>query len=88
MRLRQVLINLAANAIKFTPRGAVVVRARCHAEPAAVPRLRFEVEDTGVGIAPERQADIFGAFVQADASTTRKFGGSGLGLAICRELMS
>jgi signal transduction histidine kinase/ActR/RegA family two-component response regulator len=81
-RLRQVLSNLVSNAIKFTPQGHVSVRAACADEG-----LRFAVEDSGVGVAPEKHSLIFAAFEQADASTTRQFGGTGLGLAICSELV-
>ena len=82
VRLRQALFNLAGNAVKFTEAGHVVVR--CRRTDAGL--LRFEVEDTGIGIAADAQVRIFGRFNQADASTTRKFGGSGLGLAITRKL--
>lgn len=82
VRLRQALFNLAGNAVKFTETGHVVVR--CRRTTAGL--LRFEVEDTGIGIAADAQDRIFGRFNQADASTTRKFGGSGLGLAITRKL--
>jgi PAS domain S-box-containing protein len=82
VRLRQALFNLVGNAVKFTERGSVVVR--CSApRPGA---LRFEVQDTGVGIPEDVQARIFQRFDQGDASTTRKFGGSGLGLTITRKL--
>ncbi len=84
-RLRQVLVNLAGNAVKFTAEGDVVVRvARV---PGAVGLLRFEVRDTGIGIRAEAQERIFDSFAQADASTTRRFGGTGLGLTISRELV-
>jgi len=82
VRLRQALFNLVGNAVKFTETGSVTVR--CSAPRPG--RLRFEVEDTGVGIAEDAQARIFQRFDQGDASTTRKFGGSGLGLTITRKL--
>ncbi len=85
MRLRQVLINLVGNAIKFTDSGEVVVRVKAL---DATGRLRFEVSDTGIGIAEDAQAEIFNAFSQADSFTTRKYGGTGLGLAICRQILT
>ena len=86
-RLRQVLANLLGNAVKFTERGDVVVRVQC-VDPLAtgMPRVRFEVQDTGPGIDAQRLPDLFQPFVQADVSTTRKFGGTGLGLTICSQL--
>ncbi len=84
LRLRQVLVNLVGNGLKFTERGEVSVRAVPRPEQGFV---TLEVADTGVGIPLERQARIFDKFVQADGSTTRKYGGTGLGLAICKRLV-
>jgi signal transduction histidine kinase len=86
-RLRQVLLNLVANAIKFTERGAVVVRVNVAEVSEHGVRLLFEVEDTGIGLAPDALARLFQPFVQADGSITRKYGGTGLGLAICKQLI-
>ena len=85
-RLRQVITNLAGNAIKFTRQGEVVIGARLSSETAASVMIRFEVSDTGIGIPGERHAAIFSPFTQVDESTTRKYGGTGLGLAICKQL--
>ena len=90
-RLRQVLVNLVGNAVKFTERGGVAVLVARETPPAAngAPHctLRFTVRDTGIGIAPDKQQLIFAPFVQADSSTTRRFGGTGLGLSICQRLV-
>ena len=88
LRLEQILINLAGNAIKFTETGGVTVRAALTREDAKAVQLLFEVEDTGIGIAPEDQRRLFTAFEQADSSMTRKYGGTGLGLAICKRLVT
>ena len=85
-RLRQVLINLIANAVKFTDSGEVVVRARRHENTGPGVLIRFEVSDTGIGLTPEEQARVFSTYSQVDSSTTRKHGGTGLGLAIARML--
>lgn len=87
IRLRQVLTNLVSNAVKFTSYGNVVIRARRIEERGHSAVLRFEVMDTGIGIAPEQVDAVFDAFSQADGSTTRKFGGTGLGLTISRQLI-
>ncbi len=90
LRLKQVLINLAGNAIKFTPEGEVRLRVQVlhdDAEPQHRARLRFEVCDTGIGMTPAQQTQVFEGFSQADASTARRFGGTGLGLSISRRLV-
>ncbi len=85
-RLRQALLNYAHNAVKFTEQGRIVLRAQLVEAHADDVLLRFEVQDTGIGIAPEKLADLFLVFQQADVSTTRQYGGSGLGLTITRRL--
>jgi len=86
VRIRQVLVNLIGNAIKFTHEGHVTVIVRGFPSPTGT-RLVFDVKDTGIGISEEAQARLFEPFTQADGSTTRKYGGTGLGLAICRQLL-
>jgi PAS domain S-box-containing protein len=86
LRIRQILLNLLGNAIKFTACGSVTVQAAATMSDAGLPVVEIDVIDTGVGIAKARQALIFDEFVQADASTSRRFGGSGLGLTISRRL--
>ena len=86
-RLRQVVVNLVGNAIKFTPRGEVIVHVEREAESRADVTLRVSVSDTGIGVPAMKQEQIFDAFAQADSSTTRQFGGTGLGLAISRRLV-
>jgi signal transduction histidine kinase/DNA-binding response OmpR family regulator len=86
-RLRQVIINLVGNAIKFTERGEVGLKVRTESGPEAQTVLHFEVSDTGVGISPAKQKLIFDAFAQADSSTARRFGGTGLGLTISLRLV-
>ncbi|MFN4324996.1 MAG: response regulator [Azonexus sp.] len=85
-RLQQALLNFASNAVKFTETGHITFRTRLLAEEPAALLVRFEVEDTGIGIAPAAQGRLFRAFEQADNSTTRQYGGTGLGLAITRKL--
>ncbi len=87
LRLQQVLVNLAGNAIKFTPAGEVVIAIRRASQTPHGVVLDFSVRDTGIGIAPEQQERIFSGFTQAEASTARRFGGTGLGLAISRRLV-
>lgn len=86
LRIRQVLINLVGNAIKFTESGSVRLEVDVQPFPSGASRVEIAVVDTGIGIAPEKLAVIFDKFTQADASTTRRFGGSGLGLSISRSL--
>ncbi len=87
VRIRQVILNLVNNALKFTERGEVVVTVMLISETERTARLRFSVTDTGIGIPAEKQTRIFSAFEQVDTSTTRKYGGTGLGLAICAHLL-
>jgi PAS domain S-box-containing protein len=86
-RLRQVLINLVSNAIKFTETGEVVLRAEIEKQTDKKTFVRFTVRDTGIGIPPEKLKLIFESFTQADGSTTRQYGGTGLGLTICKQLV-
>ncbi len=86
-RIRQVLTNLVGNAIKFTEQGEVVVRASLVEEHPGSAKVRFEVADTGIGLTAQQRGRLFGAFTQADASTTRRYGGTGLGLAISKRLV-
>ncbi|MDX1905954.1 MAG: response regulator [Bacteroidia bacterium] len=88
MRLRQILLNLGSNALKFTEKGEILFSIQwlgCHNNRH---KLRFAVQDTGIGIPEEKRHRLFGSFSQVDASTTRKYGGSGLGLAICKNLVT
>ena len=86
-RLRQILLNLVGNAVKFTETGTVSLEVAVVGNDGAAPRLRFEVIDSGIGIAPDAQSQLFDKFTQVDASITRRYGGTGLGLAICRQLV-
>jgi signal transduction histidine kinase/DNA-binding response OmpR family regulator/HPt (histidine-containing phosphotransfer) domain-containing protein len=86
-RVRQVLTNLVGNAVKFTSKGHVLISVQCEHRTDSQAQLRFSVEDTGIGIAPDKLDRIFEKFTQADASTTRRFGGTGLGLAISKQLI-
>ncbi len=85
--LRQVLVNLAGNAVKFTERGSVTVHVTAQSESEGSALLKFSIRDTGIGIAPEAQPRIFDSFTQADQSTTRRFGGTGLGTTIAKQLV-
>ncbi len=87
VRLRQVILNLIGNAIKFTEQGEVVLRVEMESQTSDGMSLHFAVSDTGIGISPEKQALIFEPFSQADTSTTRRYGGTGLGLSICSRLI-
>ncbi len=88
LRLRQVLINLTGNALKFTPAGEIVVAIRVQALAAERIRLEFSVRDSGIGLTEEQIGKLFASFSQADGSTTRKYGGTGLGLVICKRLVA
>ena len=85
-RISQILINYTNNALKFTEHGEIVVRVRKVQDLGNTSLIRFEVEDSGIGMSPAQQAKLFQTFEQGDSSTTRKYGGTGLGLAICRQL--
>ncbi|TXK26767.1 response regulator [Pontibacter qinzhouensis] len=88
VRLKQILINLVGNALKFTSEGEIVVGVtQCHLHDNNLAELTFEVRDTGIGIPPDKAAHLFKAFTQVDSSTTRKYGGTGLGLAISKRLV-
>ncbi len=86
-RIRQILLNLTGNALKFTAKGEICVSVIPEEETDTEIKLRFSVRDTGIGIPPEKAKNIFEAFTQADASTTRRYGGTGLGLTICKKLV-
>lgn len=88
LRLRQVLINLVGNAVKFTARGDIVVAVEVNHVEVNQIALQFSVQDTGIGIAEAQQKNLFEAFTQADSSTTRRYGGTGLGLAICKRIVN
>ncbi len=88
LRIRQILMNLVGNAIKFTERGEIIVRVECKSSTESAASICVTVADTGIGIPIEKQADIFGAFTQGDGSTTRQYGGTGLGLTICKQLVT
>ena len=87
-RLRQILTNLVSNAVKFTQHGSIAIRVTSSTSAQGRARLRFEVADTGIGIAESQYEAIFNSFMQADNSTTRRYGGTGLGLAICQQLVA
>ena len=87
-RLKQVLMNLLGNAVKFTDKGEVLLRVQVEEQDADGVHLKFSVSDTGIGIPVDKQQDIFEAFSQADGSMTRRYGGTGLGLTICTRLVT
>ncbi len=86
-RIRQVLMNLVSNAIKFTENGRIIVTAKSGPEANGTPSVVLTVQDTGIGISEEAQQKLFQPFVQADSGTTRQYGGTGLGLVICKRLV-
>ena len=86
-RLRQILLNLVGNALKFTHEGEILIRVSCTSQREKSVGLKFEVSDTGIGIPKNKQKDLFSHFTQVDSSTTRKYGGTGLGLAISKQLV-
>ncbi|RNF51504.1 response regulator [Marinomonas hwangdonensis] len=86
-RLRQILLNLGNNAVKFTKQGEIIIRATCSKQDQQENMIHFSVEDTGIGINKDKQSNLFKSFSQADTSTTRRFGGTGLGLAISKRLV-
>ncbi|HEX2048600.1 MAG TPA: ATP-binding protein [Acidimicrobiales bacterium] len=86
LRVRQILSNFISNAVKFTPAGGITLAVRVLADDGTTQRLAFSVTDTGIGVAPEKQRELFQEFAQADASTAARSGGTGLGLVICRRL--
>lgn len=88
VRLRQVILNLVSNAVKFTSHGSIVIRIENVSRSTSDIVLRFTVADTGIGVAPDYLARLFESFTQADSSTTRRYGGTGLGLAICKQLVT
>ena len=85
-RIQQALLNYASNAVKFTHHGIILIGARTESETAKTQTIRFEVQDTGIGVSPDAIPRLFSAFEQADNSITRKYGGTGLGLAITRKI--